>query len=188
MFKVERIIHSHYSNRFSSTHRFSQLELKQRFEISTHPNWYLPKKKTLTSSYLKCVCVIYRFSTEKGHFQSPPEWAEAGAKARAGLIIPLGQSVSNQVVQTPKRIELEGLGKRRTERAIRAQLFEGRLAHDLGLDPGFFFFCSKTFSWIIFSVIFKSIQSSTCWQKELNWIYFLSFHLNSNFALTPGLS
>ena len=38
----------------------------------------------------------------------------------------------------------------------------------------------------IFSVIFKSIQSSACWQKELNWIYFLSFHLNANFALTIG--
>ena len=108
---------------------FSPLtEPKQRFEISTHANWYLPKKKTLTSSYLKCVCLIYRFSTEKGHFQSPPEWAEGEAKARAGLIIPLGQSVSNHVVQAPKRIEREGLGKRRTERAIRAQLFEGRLA------------------------------------------------------------
>ena len=30
------------------------------------------------------------------------------------------------------------------------------------LNPGFFFFCLKTFLRIIFSVIFKSIQSSTC--------------------------
>ena len=52
-------------------------------------------------------------------------------------------------------------------------------------NPGFFFFCSKTFSWIIFSVIFKSIQSSTCWQKELNWIYFSSFHLG---YLNPALN
>ena len=44
----------------------------------------------------------------------------------------------------------------------RAQLFEGWSA----LNPGFFFFCSKTFLWIIFSVIFKSVQSSTCWQNE----------------------
>ena len=65
MFKVERTIHSHYSNRFSSTHRFSQLEPKQRFEISTHPIGTYLKKKTLTSSYLKCVYLIYRFSTEK---------------------------------------------------------------------------------------------------------------------------
>ena len=43
-----------------------------------------------------------------------------------------------------------------------AQLFEGWLA----LNPGFyFFFFSRAFSRIIFSVIFKSIQSSTCWQK-----------------------
>ena len=34
-------------------------------------------------------------------------------------------------------------------------LFEGLL----GLNPGFFFFCSKTFLWIIiFSVIFKSMN------------------------------
>ena len=33
-----------------------------------------------------------------------------------------------------------------------AQLFEGRLA----LNPGFFFLCSKAFSRIIFSVIFRT--------------------------------
>ena len=37
----------------------------------------------------------------------------------------------------------------------RAQLSKGRLA----LNPGFFFFCSKAFSWTTFSVKFKSIQS-----------------------------
>ena len=40
-----------------------------------------------------------------------------------------------------------------------AQLFEGRLALNLGLNlynPGFFFLCSKAFSWIIFSVIFRA--------------------------------
>ena len=41
---------------------------------------------------------------------------------------------------------------------LQAQLFEGRLA----LNPGFFFFCSKTVLRIIFSAIFKGIQSSTC--------------------------
>ena len=86
---------------------------------------------------------------------------------------------------------------------IWAQLFEDRLA----LNPGHFFFGPKAFSRIHFPVIFKSFQSSTCWQKELNWIYFLSFHiwmqisryslrylnqalnkpaLNSNLALTLG--
>ena len=73
------------------------------------------------------------FLLKKGHFQSSPKWAEAGAKARADLIIPRGQSVSNHVVQAPKRNGREDLEKRRTERAIRAQLFEGRL-DDLGLD------------------------------------------------------
>ena len=34
----------------------------------------------------------------------------------------------------------------------RAQLFEGRLA----LNPGSFFICSKVFSQIIFSVIFRA--------------------------------
>ena len=32
--------------------------------------------------------------------------------------------------------------------------------------PGFLFLLLKTFLWIIFSVIFKSVQSSTCWQNE----------------------
>ena len=29
-------------------------------------------------------------------------------------------------------------------------------------NPGLFSFSSKAFSWIIFSVVFKNIQSSTC--------------------------
>ena len=45
------------------------------------------------------------------------------------------------------------------------------------LSPSYFFFRSKTFLRIIFSVIFVSIQLSTCWQNELHWIYFLSFHI-----------
>ena len=65
----------------------------------------------------------------------------------------------------------------KTERLFKlsnlAQLFEDRLA----LNPGHFFFGPKAFSRIHFSVIFNSFQSSTCWQKELNWIYFLSFHI-----------
>ena len=65
-----------------------------------------------------------------------------------------------------------------------AQLFEGQLALNLGLNlTGF----QKHFCLIIFSVIFRDHQSSTCWQKDLNWIYFLSFHIWIwNFALTLG--
>ena len=39
-----------------------------------------------------------------------------------------------------------------------AQLFEGRLALNPGVEfnPGFFFFCSKAFPWLIFSVIFRA--------------------------------
>ena len=47
-----------------------------------------------------------------------------------------------------------------------AQLFEGLSA----LNPGFFFF------WIIFSLIFKSVQSSTCWQNDAG----------SRFRFSPG--
>ena len=40
------------------------------------------------------------------------------------------------------------------------------------------FLSSKAFLRIIFSVIFNSINSSTCWQNELHWIYwFKSFHI-----------
>ena len=35
---------------------------------------------------------------------------------------------------------------------------------------GFFFFCSKAFSRIIFFVIFESIQPSTCWLNLLYWL------------------
>ena len=59
------------------------------------------------------------------------------------------------------------------------QLFEGRLAPNPWLNlTRVSLFCSKVFSRITFSVIFKSIQSSNCWQKE--------YYLNSNFALTLG--
>ena len=43
-----------------------------------------------------------------------------------------------------------------------AQLFEDRSA----VNSVSFSFVKKTFLWIIFSVIFKSVQSSTCWQNE----------------------
>ena len=53
--------------------------------------------------------------------------------------------------------------------SYRAQLFEGRLALNPGLNlTRILFLLFKRFSWIIFPVIFKSIQSSTCCQKELN--------------------
>ena len=44
----------------------------------------------------------------------------------------------------------------------RAQLFEGRSA----LNPGFFFLLIKNVSLDNFLSYFKSVQSSTCWQKE----------------------
>ena len=51
-------------------------------------------------------------------------------------------------------------------------------------NPGFYFFCSKAFSRIIFSVIFKSINLLTK-RIKLKLLSKLSF-LNSNFAVTLG--
>ena len=112
------------------------------------PKTYLPKKNTLTSSYLKCVCLIYRFSKKKNHFQSPPKWAEAGAKARAGLIIPPRPKRFESRGPSAKAIWPRGPGKTpyRSEQAIRAQLFKDWLDLDLGLNlTQVSFFPSKTF-------------------------------------------
>ena len=47
--------------------------------------------------------------------------------------------------------------------SYKAQLFEGRLALNPGLNLTWILFLFfKGFSWTIFSVIFKSIRSSTC--------------------------
>ena len=55
-----------------------------------------------------------------------------------------------------------------------AQLFEGRLAP----NPGFFFLCSKAFSRIIFSVIFRASNHHLAYrQKELKLKCFLSFQI-----------
>ena len=53
-----------------------------------------------------------------------------------------------------------------------AQLFEGRLA----LNPGFFFLCSKAFSRLIFSVIFRAFNHHRR-QNELKLKWFLSFQI-----------
>ena len=63
----------------------------------------------------------------------------------------------------------------------RAQLFERWLALNLGLKLSqvFFFLCSKAFSQIIFSVIFRASN------HQLKTLFKLS-NLNSNLALTLG--
>ena len=50
----------------------------------------------------------------------------------------------------------------------RYRCFTGRSCSkaDQRLTRVSFSFVKKTFLWIIFSVIFKSVQSSTCWQNE----------------------
>ena len=60
-----------------------------------------------------------------------------------------------------------------------AQLFEGRLA----LNPGVFFLCSKAFSGIIFSVIFRASNQTKRIKTEM--LFKLS-NLKSNLALTLG--
>ena len=52
-------------------------------------------------------------------------------------------------------------------------------------DPDFFFLCSKAFSWIIFSVIFRASNHQLVDKKNQNWKAFFS-NLNSNLALTLG--
>ena len=64
--------------------------------------------------------------------------------------------------------------------ASRAQLFEGRL----GFNPGFFFLCSKAFSQIIFSVIFRASNHQLVDKKNSNEMLFKLSNLNSNLALT----
>ena len=54
------------------------------------------------------------------------------------------------------------LAKARKRRVVRVQLFEGRLA----LNPGFFFCCSKAFSQIIFSVIFRASNRQLVHKKN----------------------
>ena len=55
----------------------------------------------------------------------------------------------------------------------RAKLFEGRLALNPGLsNPGFFFFCSKQFSQLIFSVIVKKSDHQLVDKKKLSEFIF----------------
>ena len=61
---------------------------------------------------------------------------------------------------------------------------------DQRLTRGFLFLLlKKTFLWIIFSVTFKSVQTSTCWQKKL---FTSEFKFRTNTArlgyLNPALN
>ena len=53
----------------------------------------------------------------------------------------------------------------------------------VNLNQGFFFFCSRPFSRIIFFIFFYSIQSSNCRQKEF---VFYAITTKFEFALTSG--
>ena len=68
----------------------------------------------------------------------------------------------------------------------KAQLFERRLA----LNPGFFFSCSKAFSWIIFSAIIRASNHQLVDKKNKTEMFFklsnLNSNLNSNLSLTLG--
>ena len=57
----------------------------------------------------------------------------------------------------------------------------------LNFNLGFFFFCSKAFFRIIFSILFRAPNHQQCIGKKnkTEFAFKLSF-LNSNFALTPG--
>ena len=65
---------------------------------------------------------------------------------------------------------------------IWAQLFEGRLAINLG----FFFLCSKAFSRIIFCAIFRASNHQLVDKKTKTEMPFKLSYLNSNLALTLG--
>ena len=65
----------------------------------------------------------------------------------------------------------------------RAQLFKSRLV----LNPGFFFLCSKAFSWIIFSAIIRASNHQLVDKKKKKTeMFFKLSNLNSNLALTLG--
>ena len=101
---------------------------------------------------------------------------------KKAMLQALAKSLRYQIICLEQNLLVQiQVAWRLSTRTSGPSLFEGRLA----FNPGFFFFCSKAFSQIIFSVIFKSIRSSTCWQKELNWIYFLSFKIWIQFLNYP---
>ena len=56
----------------------------------------------------------------------------------------------------------------------------------LNFNLGFFFFCSKGFSRIIFSILFRASNHQIVGKKNNTEFAFKLSHLNSNFALTPG--
>ena len=53
-------------------------------------------------------------------------------------------------------------------------------------NSGFFFFSSKAFSWIIFSILFRASNNQNCSKKEFTEMLFKLSCLNSNLALSRG--
>ena len=56
----------------------------------------------------------------------------------------------------------------------------------LNFNLGFFLFCSKTFSQIIFSILFRASNHQIVGKKNKTEFAFKLSYLNSNFALTLG--
>ena len=57
----------------------------------------------------------------------------------------------------------------------------------LDFNPGFFFFLSKSFSRIIFSILFRTSNHQIADKKNsTEYLLFKHSYLNSNFALTVG--
>ena len=61
-------------------------------------------------------------------------------------------------------------------------MFEGRLA----LNPGVFFLCSKVFSRIIFSVIFRASNHQLVDKRIKTEMLFKLSNVNANLAITLG--
>jgi len=56
----------------------------------------------------------------------------------------------------------------------------------LNFNLGFFFFCSKVFSGIIFSILFRASNHQIVGKKNKTDFLFKLSYLNSNFVLTLG--
>ena len=69
-----------------------------------------------------------------------------------------------------------------TGASYRTQLLKGRLV----LNPGFSFFLQKHFFGLFSLLLFKSVQSSTCWQNELHWIYCLESFYADTLKVSSG--
>ena len=58
----------------------------------------------------------------------------------------------------------------------------------LNLNLGFFFFCSKAFSWISFSILFRVSNHRIAGKKNKTEFAFLAFISEFKFCTNPGLS